>query len=75
VDKKLTDIITAVMCTPASKLTSETTLDDLGCDSLDKMEILMRLDEESAGDTTMEAYESIKTLGDLERLVSGGKKQ
>lgn len=72
-NKKLTDIISEVMAVPTSRISAAMTFDDLGCDSLDKMDILMRCEDAFGVSFTMRKYDSTQNMGELERLLSGEK--
>lgn len=50
-------------------ITNETTLEELGLDSLDTVELIMQLEEEFS--VTIEANEDIETVGDLVGLING----
>ena len=56
-----------------SELTMDTTFESLGFDSLDTVELVMTFEEEFG--VTLEVDESLKTIGDVVRLIDSMDKE
>ena len=54
---------------PTTTMTAETKLSDLGADSLDRIEIIMEIEEEIGTTFTDEECENVQTLNDLVALI------
>ncbi|MDF2557217.1 MAG: acyl carrier protein [Bacillales bacterium] len=61
--EKVTGILAGNLGIDASKITSESTFEDLGLDSLDTVDLLMSIEEEFG--VSIEPSESLKTVGDV----------
>lgn len=78
IEKRLSEIFENQLNLNPEQVVPSATLDDLGCDSLDKVELLMAVEEEFAeelgGEIPEHAAESFRTYGQvLEYVASGGK--
>ncbi|MCL2740142.1 MAG: acyl carrier protein [Oscillospiraceae bacterium] len=65
-------IVERISVNPADVLPSKLFAEDLGGDSLDKVEILMDLDKKfkiNTTDESVEFAENLKTIGDIEDVV------
>ncbi len=51
------------------EITMESSFEELGLDSLDMVELIMKL--EDALDVTLEMNEDLKTVGDVVRVIEG----
>jgi acyl carrier protein len=68
--EKLQQVIADVLSIDEGQIKPETTfVQDLGADSLDVMEIIMRLEDEFGVHVPDEAIENIVTVGDAEKLI------
>jgi acyl carrier protein len=68
--EKLQQVIADVLSIDEGQIKPETTfVQDLGADSLDVMEIIMRLEDEFGVHVPDEAIENIVTVGDAEELI------
>ena len=56
-----------------SELTMDTTFESLGFDSLDTVELVMTFEDEFG--VTLEVDESLKTIGDVVRLIDSMDKE
>ncbi len=56
-----------------ANITRETTLDELGLSSLERVELLMALEDRFQTTVDEAAYAEVKTVGDLERLVEASR--
>ncbi|HPE15889.1 MAG TPA: acyl carrier protein [Oscillospiraceae bacterium] len=65
--EKLTGIIAEQIGCGAGEIKPETTFEELGVDSLDTVEMVMRLEEELGIEVELEG--SLKTVGELARFV------
>ena len=64
--KAVLDILVEQLAVPATELTPEARLgEDLGADSLDKVEILMTVDERFGITVSDEMADRVSTVGDL----------
>lgn len=61
---KVAAILAEYVDADASTITSETSFEELGIDSLDMLDMVMALEEELGG-VELELSEDIKTVGDL----------
>lgn len=64
-------IIAESMGIEADTVTMEATFQDLGLDSLDVVDIMMKIEEEYS--VTIEMSENIKCVGDVVAIVEAGK--
>jgi len=69
--EKTAQIIAAYKEIDASTIKMETTLSELGLDSLDTVELAMNLEEEFA--VTLEMTEELKNVGDLVNAIEKAK--
>ena len=68
--EKLQQVIADVLDIDKTQITPETTfVQDLGADSLDIMEIIMRLEDEFGVHVPDETIESIVTIKDAEEVI------
>jgi acyl carrier protein len=68
--EKLQQVIADVLSIDEGQIKPETTfVQDLGADSLDVMEIIMRLEDEFGVQVPDEAIENIVTVGDAEEMI------
>lgn len=65
--EKLAAIIAEHVGCPAEEIKMETTFEALGIDSLDTVEMVMKLEEETGIEVELEG--GLKTVGDLTRFV------
>ncbi len=72
--EKIIEIIAGTVDTDASAITTDTTMEDLGLDSLDLADLMMNLEDEFG--VTLELSEQARTVGDLIALIeaAGGQK-
>lgn len=63
--EKLKEIIVDQLGVDGDGITAETTLEDLGADSLDLVELVMTLEDEFDIQIEDDAMESLKTVGDV----------
>lgn len=68
--KKLTGIIAEQIGCGADEIKPETTFEELGVDSLDTVEMVMKLEEELGIEVELEG--SLRTVGELVRFVEAG---
>lgn len=61
--EKVAGILAGNLGIDASKITLESTFEDLGLDSLDTVDLLMSIEEEFG--VSIEPSESLKTVGDV----------
>lgn len=66
---KVEQIIIDHMNVQAADVTQNARLDDLGADSLDRVEIIMATEEEFGIHISDELAEGIDTVGDITRIV------
>ena len=52
-----------------NEITESTTLDDLGVDSLDAVEIIMELEDEFGIEIPDDEVENVKTVGDIVKII------
>lgn len=70
IEAKIRSVITDELEVEDSDLTPETSfVDDLGCDSLDHVELVMRIEEEFEVEISDEESAKIKTVQDAFNLV------
>ncbi|MCI6276106.1 MAG: acyl carrier protein [Clostridium sp.] len=62
---KIKSIVADKLSINASDITADTTLEDLGADSLDVVEVIMALEDEFDIEISDEIAENISTVGDL----------
>lgn len=62
---KIKSIVADKLSINASDITADTTLEDLGADSLDVVEVIMALEDEFDIEISDEVAENISTVGDL----------
>ena len=68
--EKLQNIIAEVLNIDAEEITMESTfIDDLGADSLDLFELVMRCEEEYGIEFPSDDLENIKTVGDVLNFI------
>ncbi len=65
ITRKLTTILVEILACKAEDVTDEATLEDLGADSLDAVEIIMAVEEEFAIDIDDDEAEKITTVGQI----------
>lgn len=63
-------IVDQLSISDADMITAETTLEDLGADSLDLVEVIMAIEDEFDVQIKDEDLESIKSVGDLINYIS-----
>ncbi len=63
-------IIDQLSITDEDMITAETTLEDLGADSLDMVEVIMAIEDEFDVQIKDEDLESLKSVGDLIDYIS-----
>jgi len=66
--EKITTVLKDYKSNPELEVTAETTFEELELDSLDTVELVMNLEEELG--ITIEMDESIKSIGDLVKVIS-----
>lgn len=70
IEKKIIELIADELAVDEAEVTPNADLShDLGADSLDAVEIIMRLEEEFDVEIHDEAAESVKTVADAIRIV------
>jgi acyl carrier protein len=69
--EQVTSILAEHLDIEQDKITTESTFESLGIDSLDTVEIIMEL--EDALGISIETDAAVKTVGDLVQLIDGGK--
>ena len=68
--KKICDILEADFECPREKLTMDVRLfEDLGLDSIDAVDLIVRLQQFTGKKVNPEAFKQIRTLGDVVRAV------
>ena len=65
--EKIASMLAEICDTPAEEITAESKFADLGIDSLDVTEILMKLEDEFG--VTIEMNENLKTVGDITKYI------
>jgi len=70
--QKITEVIADYTGGDASKITEETTFDDLGVDSLDIVEMVMKFEEDFG--IQLELEEKFETVGALARFIESKMK-
>ncbi len=63
--EKLKEIIVDQLGVDADSITADTSLEDLGADSLDLVELVMTLEDEFNIQIEDDAMDSLKTVGDV----------
>lgn len=71
--QKVASIIAEVLHVEPSKVTRETTLDELGADSLDKLEIVMKLEEAFAMEIDDEEAAQINSIGQAVQKINAAR--
>ncbi len=67
---KITAMLAEQLGIPASKITSESRIvDDLGADSLDVVELLMQLEDQTGKTIPDDKVSTIKTVGDIVKIL------
>ncbi|MGI6361446.1 MAG: phosphopantetheine-binding protein [Bacillota bacterium] len=69
--EKITEILADYKELEASDIKAETTLEDLGLDSLDTVELIMQFEDEF--NVTIELNEELKTVADIVELIEKSK--
>lgn len=64
-----TKVLRNVLAHPTADYTTDQALDDLGLDSLDRVELVMEIETEMNTEFTDEEIESLSTFGDLVKMV------
>lgn len=54
-----------------TEVTAETKLDDLGVDSLDRVEVILALEAEFGVEIPDEDFDRVLTVNDIEQLITG----
>jgi acyl carrier protein len=67
---KLQTILNATAGIDRESITPESTLNELGIDSLDEVEIVMACEDEFGIDITDEQVRKIRTVGDIGRCIA-----
>lgn len=70
IDKRVFDCIRTVDCAAAAEITVESSLEALGLDSLDRIEVVMAIEESFKIEIDDKAFETIRTVADLIKLVT-----
>jgi acyl carrier protein len=65
ITRKLTTILVEQLGCDADKITDEATLEDLGADSLDNLEVVMAVEEEFGINIEDDEAEKITTVGQM----------
>lgn len=66
---KIKSIVADKLSVNVDDITMETTLEDLGADSLDVVEVIMALEDEFDIEVSDEVAEKISTVGDLVEYI------
>ncbi|GAA0683360.1 MULTISPECIES: acyl carrier protein [Clostridium] len=66
---KIKSIVADKLSINADDITMDTTLEDLGADSLDVVEVIMALEDEFDIEISDEVAENISTVGDLVEYI------
>lgn len=69
ISEKVADIIAARFNIAAEDITPETTIHELGADSIDFVDMVIELEDELQTDVPDEEFENIKTVGDLIEIL------
>ncbi|MBR1730335.1 MAG: acyl carrier protein [Selenomonadaceae bacterium] len=73
---KVRTIVADQLGVEADEVTPNSTfVDDLGADSLDIVELIMRFEEEFSVEIPDEEAEKIKTVNDIVKYIDGGAKE
>lgn len=75
VAKRVIDLVAEQMSRPSSEVTLETTLQDLGADSLDRVELIMKFEEEFNIEVQDEDLEKLNSLQELVNYIQQLSKQ
>lgn len=67
--EKIQKLICEQLKISEDRVTIDTTIDDLGVDSLDLVELVMDIEEEFYVEVPDDSIETIKTVGDLVKFV------
>lgn len=72
--EKIKELIVSELKIPADKISLESRIsEDLGADSIDAVELIMNIEEEFDIQISDEAAQTIKTVGDLVRIIEESK--
>ncbi|OGQ94868.1 MAG: acyl carrier protein [Deltaproteobacteria bacterium RIFOXYA12_FULL_61_11] len=69
IEKRITSIIVEQLSVDEEMVTREVTLEELGADSLDMVELIMAIEEEFGIDVPEDEQEAIKTVNDVIRYL------
>ncbi len=69
IENKVKKIVADQLEVDISKLTKETTFEDIDADSLDIVELVMALEEEFDLEISDQEIENIKTVGDVVKYI------
>ena len=72
--RTLAEIISSVLNIQEKSVAENLTLEALGADSLDVVDIIFRCDEEYGTDISLEDLDGLKTVGELKNLIERGSK-
>jgi acyl carrier protein len=72
---KIVELVVTKLNIEKSKITSDATLQSLGADSLDIVELIMRLEDQFGIEINDEDVEQLKTLSDLVDYVQARRKK
>lgn len=67
--EKVCDLISERFEISDLKLTAETTIDELGADSIDLVDLVQELESEFDVEVPDDDFENIKTIGDIVELI------
>lgn len=70
--QKIKKIIAEFKGMDESEITNDTAFKDLGLDSLDVVDLIMKIEEETG--VSIEMNENIKTVGDVAAVINSAKK-
>jgi acyl carrier protein len=75
VDKRVREIVAEQLERDVNEVTNEASfIDDLGADSLDIVELVMKMEEEFGIEIPDEEAEKIKTVNDVVKYITANKK-
>jgi acyl carrier protein len=75
IDKRVREIVAEQLERDVSEVTNEASfIDDLGADSLDIVELVMKMEEEFGIEIPDEEAEKIKTVNDVIQYIAAHKK-
>lgn len=72
--EKVIEIVAKGLGTDAAELTAETTLESLGADSLDLMDLVMSFEDEFGVEIDTEAISELTTVGSVVTYIEGLQK-